>query len=43
MSFAAAGLGGAVEEEMEGLNRVIEVVMGEITKQDTAVDGDLAS
>ncbi|KAK3062667.1 hypothetical protein LTS18_003594 [Coniosporium uncinatum] len=43
MSFAAAGLGGAVEEEMEGLNRVIEVVMAEIAKQDTAVNGDIAS
>ncbi|KAF2462029.1 hypothetical protein BDY21DRAFT_277993 [Lineolata rhizophorae] len=32
MSFVSAGLGGTVDEEMEGLNKVIEVVMGEIDK-----------
>ena len=28
MSFASAGMGGTVEEEMEGFKRVVEVVMG---------------
>lgn len=28
MSFASAGMGGTVEEEMEGFRRVVEVVMG---------------
>jgi hypothetical protein len=28
MSFANAGMGGTVEEEMEGFRRVVEVVMG---------------
>lgn len=27
MSFANAGMGGTVEEEMEGFKRVVEVVM----------------
>ncbi len=27
-SFASAGLGGTVEEEMEGFRRVVDVVMG---------------
>lgn len=27
-SFASAGMGGTVEEEMEGFRRVVEVVMG---------------
>ena len=27
MSFASAGLGGTVEEEIEGFTRVVEVVM----------------
>ncbi|KAK8190793.1 hypothetical protein BKA81DRAFT_285676, partial [Phyllosticta paracitricarpa] len=31
-SFASAGLGGSVEEEMEGLARVVEVVMGELER-----------
>jgi hypothetical protein len=28
MSFSSAGMGGTVEEEMEGFKRVVEVVMG---------------
>ncbi|KAF1986731.1 hypothetical protein K402DRAFT_305282, partial [Aulographum hederae CBS 113979] len=32
VSFASAGLGGVVEEEMEGLRRIVEVVVGEIEK-----------
>ena len=32
ISFASAGLGGTVEEEMEGFRRVVEVVMGEVGK-----------
>lgn len=28
ISFASAGMGGTVEEEMEGFRRVVEVVMG---------------
>ncbi|KAJ4288474.1 hypothetical protein N0V90_011710 [Kalmusia sp. IMI 367209] len=28
MSFASAGMGGTVEEEMEGFRRVVEVVVG---------------
>ncbi|KAH8815860.1 hypothetical protein F5884DRAFT_198068 [Xylogone sp. PMI_703] len=30
MSFASAGMGGTVEEEMEGFKRVIEVVMNAV-------------
>ncbi|KAH9870034.1 hypothetical protein J1614_006956 [Plenodomus biglobosus] len=32
-SFASAGMGGTVEEEMEGFKRVVEVVMGLLEKQ----------
>ena len=32
ISFAGTGRGGAVEEEMDGLSRCVEVVMGEIDK-----------
>ncbi|KAI8932669.1 hypothetical protein NX059_010164 [Plenodomus lindquistii] len=32
-SFASAGMGGTVEEEMEGFRRVVEVVMGLLEKQ----------
>ena len=28
MSFSSAGMGGTVEEEIEGFKRVVEVVMG---------------
>jgi len=36
MSFAGAGLGGTVEEEMEGFRKVVEVVMDEVQKHDGA-------
>lgn len=32
MSFASAGLGGTVEEEIEGFKKVVAVVMGEVQK-----------
>jgi len=32
-SFASAGMGGTVEEEMEGFRRVVEVVMGLLNKE----------
>lgn len=32
MSFASAGLGGTVEEEIEGFKRVVEVVMSTFEK-----------
>ena len=32
MSFASAGMGGTVEEEMEGFKKVVEVVMDQLTK-----------
>ncbi|KAB2571655.1 hypothetical protein DBV05_g9708 [Lasiodiplodia theobromae] len=35
-SFASAGAGGNVEEEMEGLARVVEVVVEEVKKADQA-------
>ncbi|KAF2034054.1 hypothetical protein EK21DRAFT_108469 [Setomelanomma holmii] len=33
ISFASAGMGGTVEEEMEGFRRVVEVVMGLLVKE----------
>lgn len=33
MSFANAGMGGTVEEEMEGFKRVVEVVMTLLKKE----------
>lgn len=33
LSFANAGMGGTVEEEMEGFRRVVEVVMGLLDKK----------
>jgi len=33
ISFASAGMGGTVEEEMEGFRRVVEVVMGLLDKE----------
>jgi len=44
MSFASAGLGGTVEEEMEGFKKVVEVVMAEVkgsasTPALTGIDG----
>ena len=32
ISFASAGMGGTVEEEMEGFKRVVEVVLEEVHK-----------
>jgi hypothetical protein len=32
MSFASAGMGGTVEEEIEGFKKVVAVVMGEVQK-----------
>jgi len=34
ISFASAGMGGTVEEEMEGFKKVVEVVMEEVRKKD---------
>jgi hypothetical protein len=33
ISFASTGMGGTVEEEMEGFRRVVEVVMGLLNKE----------
>jgi hypothetical protein len=33
ISFAGAGMGGTVEEEMEGFRRVVEVVMNLLQKE----------
>ncbi|KAJ4373375.1 hypothetical protein N0V83_003670 [Neocucurbitaria cava] len=35
-SFASAGMGGTVEEEMEGFRRVVEVVMDLLDKEKQA-------
>jgi len=32
ISFASAGMGGTVEEEMEGFKKVVEVIMEEVQK-----------
>jgi hypothetical protein len=34
ISFASAGLGGTVEEEMEGFKKVVEVIMDEVRKSE---------
>jgi hypothetical protein len=34
ISFASAGMGGTVEEEVEGFKKVVEVVMEEVGKSD---------
>jgi len=34
ISFATAGMGGTVEEEMEGFKKVVEVVMQEVKKDE---------
>jgi hypothetical protein len=39
ISFASAGMGGTVEEEMEGFKKVVEVVMEEFRKSGPAVNG----
>ncbi|KAF9734461.1 hypothetical protein PMIN06_004621 [Paraphaeosphaeria minitans] len=36
ISFASAGMGGTVEEEMEGFKRVVEVVVGLVNQENTA-------
>lgn len=33
ISFASAGMGGTVEEEMEGFRRVVEAVLGLLEKE----------
>lgn len=41
ISFASAGMGGTVEEEMEGFKKVVEVVMEAVDKSGPAiVNGD---
>ncbi|KAF2828203.1 hypothetical protein CC86DRAFT_369320 [Ophiobolus disseminans] len=35
ISFASAGMGGTVEEEMEGFRRVVEVVTGLLEKEES--------
>jgi hypothetical protein len=32
MGFASAGMGGTIEEEIEGFKKVVAVVMGEVQK-----------
>jgi hypothetical protein len=34
ISFASTGMGGTVEEEMEGFKKVVEVVMDEVHKNE---------
>lgn len=34
ISFASAGMGGTIEEEMAGFRKVVEVVMEEVGKTD---------
>ena len=36
MSFASTGMGGTVEEEMEGFKKVVEVVMNELERLERA-------
>lgn len=41
MSFASAGMGGTVEEEIEGFRKVVEVVLDEVQKSGTlAMNGE---
>jgi hypothetical protein len=39
ISFASAGMGGTVEEEMEGFKKVVEVVMEEVGRSGQLVNG----
>lgn len=39
ISFASAGMGGTVEEEIEGFKKVVEVVMDEFHKNQPPVNG----
>jgi hypothetical protein len=41
ISFASAGMGGTVEEEMEGFKKVVEVVMGEVGTTSSACRSDV--
>jgi hypothetical protein len=42
MSFARAGMGGTVEEEIEGFKKVVDVVLNEVQKSGTqAVNGQV--
>ena len=34
ISFASAGMGGTIEEEMEGFKKVVEVVLDEVRKSE---------
>ena len=36
ISFASAGMGGTVEEEMEGFKKVVEIVMEQVRKTEGA-------
>jgi len=40
ISFASAGMGGTVEEEMEGFRKVVEIVMGEVDRVGAVGGGD---
>ena len=40
ISFASAGMGGTVEEEMEGFKKVVEVVIDEVRKSDDLQDAN---
>lgn len=40
ISFASAGLGGTVEEEMEGFRKVVEVIMGYILRASGSEEAD---
>jgi hypothetical protein len=39
ITFESAGMGGTVEEEMEGFKRVVEVVVDEVSKSDRLING----
>jgi hypothetical protein len=42
ISFASAGMGGTVEEEMEGFRRVVEVVIGVLSQEKDSVAEQLS-
>jgi hypothetical protein len=42
ISFASAGMGGTVEEEMEGFRRVVEVVIGVLSQGKDSVAEQLS-
>ena len=39
ISFAIAGMGGTVDEEMEGFRKIVEVVLEEVQKSGQLVNG----